>query len=94
MCAPFCVATWCQRPAVARPVLYLKAASLQLLTAPPAPPSPPPRFPPLQLNENLTYSEKLLMYMRMCCLCFLCDSCTGADPEYQREQRWQRQARR
>ena len=47
-----------------------------------------------QINENLTYSEKILMYMRRCCLCWICDSCTGADPEESREKDWQRKSNR
>ncbi|KAG2454682.1 hypothetical protein HYH02_000520 [Chlamydomonas schloesseri] len=42
------------------------------------------------MNEELTYAEKLLSYMRRCCCCWLCDSCTGADPEEQRKRAWQR----
>jgi hypothetical protein len=30
-----------------------------------------------QMNQELTYSEKLLRYMRRCCCCWMCDSCTG-----------------
>ena len=48
----------------------------------------PTRHP--QMNEELTYAEKLLSYMRRCCCCWLCDSCTGADPEEQRKRAWQR----
>ncbi len=41
-----------------------------------------------QVNQELTYAEKLLRYMRMCCCCFMCDSCTGADPEDRRKKEW------
>lgn len=50
--------------------------------------------PNAQINDNLSYSEKLLMYMRRCCLCWICDSCTGADPEEGREKDWQQKSRR
>ncbi|KAG2436492.1 hypothetical protein HXX76_006792 [Chlamydomonas incerta] len=42
------------------------------------------------MNEELTYAEKLLSYMRRCCCCWLCDSCTGADPEEARKRKWER----
>jgi len=41
------------------------------------------------MNETLTYSEKLLRYMRRCCCCWMFDSCTGADPEAKAEREWQ-----
>ncbi|KAJ9533138.1 hypothetical protein QJQ45_018231, partial [Haematococcus lacustris] len=41
------------------------------------------------INEDLTYSERLLRYMRRCCCCWICDSCTEADPETQRRRDWQ-----
>ncbi len=44
------------------------------------------------MNENLSYSEKLLLYMRRCCCCTFFDSCTGADPEARRESKWQKQS--
>ncbi len=40
------------------------------------------------MNEHLTYSEEILRYMRRCCCCWMCDSCTGADPERHREAEW------
>ncbi|EFJ48399.1 hypothetical protein VOLCADRAFT_104786 [Volvox carteri f. nagariensis] len=40
------------------------------------------------INEELTYAEKLLSYMRRCCCLWVCDSCTGADPEEQRKKEW------
>ncbi|KAG2484314.1 hypothetical protein HYH03_016856 [Edaphochlamys debaryana] len=43
-----------------------------------------------QMNEELTYAEKLLSYMRRCCCCWMCDSCTGADPEEARKRDWER----
>ncbi|KAG1658731.1 hypothetical protein FOA52_002746 [Chlamydomonas sp. UWO 241] len=42
-----------------------------------------------ELNQTLTYSEKLLRYMRRCCCCWMLDSCTGADPEARAEAKWQ-----
>ncbi|GLC36830.1 hypothetical protein PLESTB_000778200 [Pleodorina starrii] len=42
------------------------------------------------MNEELTYAEKLLSYMRRCCCLWVCDSCTGADPEEQRKREWRR----
>lgn len=42
----------------------------------------------LQINEDLTYAERVLRYMRRCCCCWLCDSCTGADPDKQIKKQW------
>ncbi|GFR52989.1 hypothetical protein Agub_g15679 [Astrephomene gubernaculifera] len=46
------------------------------------------------MNAELSYAEKLLSYMRRCCCCWLCDSCTGADPEDQRKRDWRRRVDR
>ncbi|GLI68289.1 hypothetical protein VaNZ11_012649 [Volvox africanus] len=46
------------------------------------------------MNEELTYAEKLLSYMRRCCCLWVCDSCTGADPEEQRKQEWRKRVAR
>ncbi|KXZ44782.1 SNAP34 protein [Gonium pectorale] len=47
-----------------------------------------------EVNAELTYAEKLLSYMRRCCCCWVCDSCTGADPEEQRKREWKRRVDR
>ncbi|GAX78888.1 hypothetical protein CEUSTIGMA_g6327.t1 [Chlamydomonas eustigma] len=47
-----------------------------------------------RLNEDLSYSEKILSYMRRCCCLWICDSCTGADPEARMERDWREKTRR
>ncbi|GIL86286.1 hypothetical protein Vretimale_13720 [Volvox reticuliferus] len=46
------------------------------------------------MNEELTYAEKLLSYMRRCCCLWVCDSCTGADPEERRKRDWEKRVDR
>eukprot|EP00195_Chlamydomonas_chlamydogama_P003514 CAMPEP_0202920734 /NCGR_PEP_ID=MMETSP1392-20130828/77013_1 /ASSEMBLY_ACC=CAM_ASM_000868 /TAXON_ID=225041 /ORGANISM="Chlamydomonas chlamydogama, Strain SAG 11-48b" /LENGTH=262 /DNA_ID=CAMNT_0049614245 /DNA_START=63 /DNA_END=851 /DNA_ORIENTATION=+ len=43
-----------------------------------------------KVDAELTYAEKLLLYMRMCCCCWMFDSCTGADPEDARKKQWEK----
>lgn len=43
-----------------------------------------------QMNQELTYSERLLRYMRRWCCCFICDKCTGADPETAKNREWKK----
>ena len=54
----------------------------------------PTPTPTLQINEDLSYSEKILRYMRRCCCFMFCDTCTGADPETARERDWQGKSER
>lgn len=45
----------------------------------------------MQLNEDLTYGEKLLRYMNRCCCCFFFDKCSRADPETNIRNEWKKE---
>ena len=44
------------------------------------------------MNDHISYSQRILLYMGRCCGCltWMCDCCTGADPEAQRQLEWKR----
>lgn len=48
------------------------------------------------MNEHISYSQRILLYMGRCCGCvtWMCDCCTGADPEAQKQRQWERMARK
>jgi hypothetical protein len=47
------------------------------------------------MNEHISYSQRILLYMGRCCGCitWICDCCTGADPEAQKKREWERKAK-
>jgi len=43
-----------------------------------------------EMNEEIGYAEKLLSYMKMCCCCWMFDSCLDTDPEIIKKKDWRK----